>query len=144
MTFKSSISHDANIMLDELIKRQREKEALKKPKRRWFYAFLIIFAVTVFFIYYTTINRSGDDILQMFSNLFALPNLLLMFITAVVYFRFKYFADKEKSVAQRLENLRMEVVDRLNAPWTKTTKSRIRDEISEEMKSLGINIVYKN
>jgi len=142
--YRSQISDDANSILKTLKERQYQKQALEKSKRIWLMVFLVAFIISSAVIYYNVITPAGDDVLEILTNLARIQYVALIIITAVIYSCFKYYSDKAKDMAKSVEALRLEVVERFDAPWLKTKKSQIRDEISAEMINHGINIVHKS
>jgi len=144
MAYRSNISNDANKILDKLIERQKEFQALEKVVQRLLFVFLPLFLITALYIYNTTVLRSANNIEAFYEAFTNNLVIILIIINALVYYTFIYYARKKNDKSKKLEALRIEVIDRFDAPWLETTKSRIKDKISEEMKNYGINIVHKN
>lgn len=144
MPDRSQISDDANSLIKTLTERQYKKQALEKSRSHWLYAFLVAFLISSAVIYYNVIVPAGDNVPEMLTTLFKIQYMALIIITVALYFCFKYYSDKAKDLAKRLEALRLEAVERFDAPWLKTKKSQIRDEISTELMNHGINIVHKS
>jgi len=144
MDYRTHISHDANKILDKLIERQKELQALEKLVGRLLFIFLSLFLITAAYVYNALDIRSSnivESLLETFTNKLVIFSII---INAVLYYSFRYYARKKENSAKKLEALRIEAIDRLDASWLKTTKSRIKDEISEEMNNYGINVIYKN
>ncbi|MNW00232.1 hypothetical protein D3C71_1956950 [compost metagenome] len=90
--------------------------------------------------------RSGGNALLVLELIIA--NKLLCFILLVCVSLFLFTSNRAREIEKakgKYEDLRIEVIERLDASWLKDVKSESRDQISSFLsKEFDINIVYKS
>jgi amino acid transporter len=147
MNWKNSdLSEDAQILLETLKERKKEKESKHKTLKLANILLVVFILFFCFFIYRFTLLPSNNDalkLLELFLN--NEVNILLIIIILSVKL-WASNASKESIEAKgKYEDLREEAVEYFDTTWLKSDISKIRDQVSKDMKdNHGINITHKS
>lgn len=141
-----NLSDDAIKILYKLRDRKQEWDKLKdtQPIFSILTACLILYFIYVF--YQKVLLTSGGNALSildlLISNKF-LSGSLLACISLFLFTRNR--VTRIEKAKTKYEDLRKEVIEKLDASWLKDVKSESRDQISSFLDNeYGINIVYKS
>lgn len=138
------VSEDTKIMIDKLcdLSEQQEKSDKKHTK------FLLIFigSLIILFIYafaFILLNEASflGSVANFLKNIFT---IMLLLVSLVLFFIQLYFQSKAFSAWDQFESLRLETIDHLKCSWIRNEDTSIRDQISKEMDTLGINLRFKS
>lgn len=141
-----NVSDDTEAILIELQERKVKWDNLKKMQPILSIATGGILLFVLFLLYRHVIMRSGGNALLVLELIIA--NKLLCFILLVCVSLFLFTSNRAREIEKakgKYEDLRIEVIERLDASWLKDVKSESRDQISSFLsKEFDINIVYKS
>lgn len=143
-SWRSHVSEDTIIMLDHLKELYDEQQKIDRKQRLCLYillgfgALLLIYAIFYIFFIDEAFFRAIGSFLK---NIF---HILLIVLLVVIFFVQVYFQSQLDAILEQFEALRHESIDHLKGSWLKNDETYIRDLMSKEMESYGINIRYKN
>jgi|GEM_PF-6969164 len=147
MSYKQlPISEEVKTLLDTLCERKIEINQLNKRKTSWTYLTMGLGFLFLYLFVQQVLIPAQNDVLKILSlsidfklGIF----LLILFITT--QFMAKQYKEKEAKAKKGFEELRIELIGRLNSSWLKNKESKLKDTIATEMKEKhGINLMSKS
>ncbi|MDR6553254.1 DUF2663 family protein [Paenibacillus qinlingensis] len=140
-----NVSDDTEVLLKELQERKVKWDRMKKMQPILSILTGGILLFVIYLLYRQVIVRSGGNALLILELIIANKLLCGLLLACISLFLYTSNRARETEKAKgKYEDLRIEVIERLDASWLKDVKSESRDQISSFLsKEFDINIVYK-
>ncbi|KIL37469.1 hypothetical protein SD71_02180 [Cohnella kolymensis] len=135
-----NLPNDIIMMIKELMKRKDKLDHAKFLNTSVsMISLMLVFVLVIWMNKIGSLNVQG--ILSAFANPISFYSIFFM-IALLIYSR--SLSVKHKKAKDKYEDLRKEVVTRLDADWVLNYRSNKRDKLSERLSSKDINIRFKN
>lgn len=138
------VSNDSKNILDLLVDRKKKHMSLKQWSHWCAFASVCLTSLLLFYLYETAIIPAQNNTLKILDAIVSEKTHLFLVLAAFSTFSItRFYYKKASKEKKKLDSLRAEVIDRFYTSWTQTDRSDVRDQITQEMKKLGVNILNK-